>query len=377
MNKTKILYLISSLAQGGAERHLLDLVRTLDRDRFDFDICVLGDQVHFRSDLPADQPRFRLGGRVWFSPVAFLRLVRAIDRARPQILHTYLNDANLWGRLSTLNARDIRVVTSVHLDDMPMHYRLIERTLASRSDRIVAHSASVARLLIDRVGVAPSRVVVIPNGVDTERYRPATAEQSALARGRFGLALGDMVALMPARISPQKNHDVVVEALAILRRQDALPDNFKLLLAGRVSSRRYHRRVRHLITAGGLQDVVRFLGPVQDMPALYAAADFVLMPSQTEASPIAALESLASGIPLLLSAAANADAVLVDGVHGWELKNPTAASVAEALRMVLAQPPLDRLEMGRRARSHMVAGFTTARVGADFERLYQALLPPH
>ena len=107
MAPAKIFYPISSLAQGGAERHLLDLARRLDPDRYDSDICVLSDRAHFEGDLPAGQPRYRLGSRVWASPRAFAGLVWALRAARPQILHTYLNDANLWGRMRRLSpARD-------------------------------------------------------------------------------------------------------------------------------------------------------------------------------------------------------------------------------------------------------------------------------
>jgi hypothetical protein len=63
MARAKIFYLISSLAQGGAERHLLDLARHLDPDRFASDICVLKDQSHFQGDVPAGQPRYRLRSR--------------------------------------------------------------------------------------------------------------------------------------------------------------------------------------------------------------------------------------------------------------------------------------------------------------------------
>src|ERR1051325_7371643 len=176
MAGAKIFYLISSLAQGGAERHLLDLVRRLDRDRFDSDICVLNDRAHFKADVPEGQPRYRLGSRVWAYPPAFARLVRALREARPQIVHMYMNDANLWGRLAASFVRPRPLVmTSVHLDDMGPGYRWLERRLAGRSDCIVAHSRSIERLLVEKLGIPRERVVVIANGIDPERFRPAAA----------------------------------------------------------------------------------------------------------------------------------------------------------------------------------------------------------
>jgi glycosyltransferase involved in cell wall biosynthesis len=375
MAPAKIFYLISSLAQGGAERHLLDLARRLDPDRYVSDICVLSDRAHFEGDLPAGQPRYRLRSRVWASPLAFGRLVSALRAARPQILHTYLNDGNLWGRLAaTFTGPRPRVMTSVHLDDMSRGYRWLERRLAGRSDVIIAHSRSIERLLVEELGIAPERVLVIANGVDPDRFRPASEDAKQAARAAFGLGPTDFAALMAARIAPQKNQELVIEAMARLKASGALPAGFRLLLAGRVSSHAYDRRVRAAVAAGGLGAEVRFLGSVRDMPSLYAAADVVLMPSQTEASPIAALEALSCQVPVLISAASNTDGVLAPGQHGWQIGEATTGSIAGALTEIVATSAAARTHMGAAARARVLESFTIARVADDFMRRYDVLL---
>jgi glycosyltransferase involved in cell wall biosynthesis len=375
MARAKIFYLISSLAQGGAERHLLDLASRLDPDRFSSDICVLSDQAHFKGDLPAGQPRFRLKSRVWGWPPAFARLVAALRTAQPDILHAYLNDGNLWGRLAAGLVRPRpRVITSVHLDDMGPGYRWLERRLAARSDLIIAHSRSIERLLVAELGIERERVVVIPNGIDPDRFRPVDPQARAAARDAHGLAAEDFVALMAARIAQQKNQDLVIEALARLKASGGLPARFRLVLAGRVSSRAYDRRVREAVASSALEEHVRFLGPVRDMPSLYATADVMLMPSQTEASPIAALEALACNVPVLISAAANTDGVLVTGRHGWEIGEVTAATIAATIATIVATDGATRARMGAEARAHVLERFTTARVAADFMQRYDALM---
>jgi glycosyltransferase involved in cell wall biosynthesis len=381
VSRTKILYLISSLDQGGAERHLVDLVARLDPARFETEICVLRDELHFAGELPPGEPRHHLRARSWLAPRAFARLGSLLRAVRPAILHTYLNDANLWGRLAAmlagrhLGGPQLRVVTSVHCDAMPAGYRALERRLAARSDRIVAHSRNIARLLLNDLGLAPGRVVTIPNGVDTQRFRPAGAAEAASARAALGLERDATVALMPARISPLKNQDLVVQAVATLRDAGALPEGFRLLLAGRVSSAGMARRLRGRIARSRLGDRVRLLGAVRDMPALYAAADVVLLPSRTEASPIAALEALAAGVPVLISAAANSDQVLVPGRDGWQIERPGADQIAAALRAILDTAPAERRRMGERGRAHVCERFTATRVAGDFTRLYDQLHP--
>ncbi len=375
MHKTRVLYLISSLAQGGAERHLVDLVRGLPPDRWQPEICVRSGQVHYKSELPAGQPHHLLDSRVWASPAAFSRLVRALRSARPQIVHAYMNDANLWARLAVRAAGQPRprVITSVHLDDMSAWYRWGEPRLAAWSDRIVAHSRSIERFLVDQLGLPSRLVTVIPNGVDQEQFRPATEDQRRRARQARNFTPEQLIALMPARIAAQKNQDLVAEGLGALKSAGELPPSFRLLLAGRVSSPGYERRVRAAIARHGLADQVQFLGAVTDMPALYAAADVVLMPSQTEASPIAALEALACGVPVLISAPANTDQVLVDGRHGWQIDEATASTIAAGLRAILRTTAAQRQPMGQCARQHVLERFTLQRVVRDFERLYDEL----
>lgn len=375
MEKRRVLYLISSLTQGGAERHLVDLVRSLDPARWQPEICVRTARLHYKADLPAGQPRHDLRSRVWAFPPAFARLVGAIRSERPDIVHAYMNDANLWARLAVraAGAPRPRLITSVHLDDMSAAYQWWERRLARWSDRIVAHSRSIQRFLVDDLRIPSALVTVVPNGVDEDQFRPATEQERRAARLARGFTDDQLVAVMAARIAPQKNQDLVVEALGQLKAAGALPASFRLLLAGRVSSASYDRKVRAGIARHGLAEQVVFLGAVTDMRALYAAADVVLMPSRTEASPIAALEALACGIPVLISASANTDQVLVPDRDGWQIEQATAETIAASLRTIFASSAAQRTEMGKAARQHVLRGFTRQRVIQDFERLYEEL----
>ncbi|HSS38900.1 MAG TPA: glycosyltransferase family 4 protein, partial [Polyangia bacterium] len=152
------------------------------------------------------------------------------------------------------------------------------------------------------------------------------------------------------------------------------PPSFRLLLAGRVSSASYSRQVSAAVRRHGLDAHVQFLGAVSDMRELYAATDVVLMPSRTEASPIAALEALSCGLPVLISAAANTDAVLIPGHHGWQVDSPTVQTVADALAEILRSTRPERVDMGAASRAHVVDRFTCRRVTADFVALYGDLM---
>jgi glycosyltransferase involved in cell wall biosynthesis len=373
--KRRVLYVISTFAQGGAQRHLLDLIRRLDPTRFETAICVMNDVNHFAAGFPAGEPRYRLRSPVFWAPPAVLRLGRAIRDFRPDVLHSHMNDANLWARLVLPWAPARAVVTSVHLDDMSRLHRFWERRLYRRSDRIVAVSAGVRRMLVDEMGLPSSKVTVIVNGVDLSKFLPVDAEKRRAARAARGLAPDAFVALMPARITPQKNQDLVVELLATMKARGTLPPSFRLLLAGGISSRAMSQRIDRTIADNDLGAHVQRLGVVADMQTLYWASDLMMMPSRSEGSSLAAFEAMAAGLPVLISDTGNTDGAVVPGEHGWQVKANDRVDLERALLDVLATTPAERDRRGLAARRRVEAGFTTERVARDFTQLYEELAP--
>lgn len=374
--KLRVLYLIPSLVQGGAQRHLLEVHRELDRTRFDPAICSVLEGMYFTGDTTSDEPRFPLHRRFGFSPFTLTGIARVLRTFDPHILHCHLNDANLWGRLAArLAGFRGAVMTSVHLADMGLGYRVLERRLYALSTVVVAHSLSIERFLLERVGVPKEKLIVVANGVDPSRFTPGGDAERAAARQTFGFPPDVFIGLMPARISRQKNQDLMVEAMGRLRSQGRLPAHFRLVLAGNISTRAVANRVDALIAQHQLADQVVRPGAVRDIAAMYRASDCVLMPSRVEGLPLAGLEAMAMELPLLISDAANAHQVAVPGQHGWEVPVGDVDALANALAEVIATPRARLREMGRAGRQHVLAHFTSARVTREFEAAYQRFAP--
>jgi len=369
----RLLYLNPSLTQGGAERHVVDMVSILDRSRFDVAMCVVRPDNHYTAELPAGEPRFHLQ-RALFSPGTLRAVVETIRRFQPDVLHSHLNDGNLLARLATRFAPVPAVVTSVHLDDMSWLYRRAERMLWRYSNRIVAVSSGVRDFLIARVGIPADRIEVVVNGTDPRRFLPAEGNQRLLARQRFGVDERALVALMPARISHQKNQDLVIEAMGRLKKAGKLPAEFQLLLAGRTSSKQLLKRLRSRVASLGLENQVRFLGTVVEMQMLYWVSDVILMPSRSEGSSIAALEAMSAGLPILISDRGNTDGVIVDGETGWQIPANDIVALERALDVIVRIPPAERHRLGVAARRRIEGGYTLARVARDLETLYTSLL---
>ena len=286
MARAKIVYLISSLAQGGAERHLLDLVQPAGPRPVRQRHLRVERRAHFKGDVPAGQPRYRLGSRVWGSPAAFARSGRgAPGRAPSRSSHVHQRRQPL-GRVAASVGPRPRIMTSNppgrHGAGVPLARTAAGRAQRSHHRPFAQHRAAAGRPAPHRARARRGD----PNGIDPDRFRPATAPGASGVRDAHGLAADDFVALMAARIAQQKNQDLVMEALARLKAAGALPAAF-VLSARRPRVVAGLRSPASALIEGelGLERARAFSGPVGDMPSLYGTADVMLMPSRPKASP--------------------------------------------------------------------------------------------
>lgn len=183
----------------------------------------------------------------------------------------------------------------------------------AQADAVIASGTSMAKL---RAGPRPD-CVEVPNGVDVTRFRPHASD----FRARHGLADDDCVLLYVARFQDFKNHRVLVEALANLRHRLPAAPRLRLVLAG---SGPLRARVEAQAAAAGLSDAVLFLGEVNftDLPAVYAAADVMVISSDYESFCFAAIEAMASGLPVV-----STDCGWVPNLLGRSPGAPAAAAV--------------------------------------------------
>jgi glycosyltransferase involved in cell wall biosynthesis len=345
----KVLFLIPNLQQGGAERQILELATRLP-ERFEPVLCLFNDTIHYRDYLPPGQPRHVLGVPR-MNRAGFRRLVEVIRAEQPQILQTYRDKANFWGRLAARRAPVPIVVTSVRNRAIAPLHLAAERWLARRTDRVLTNSEGVRRELVKLARVPRAKIQIVHNFIDTARFRPPTADERAAAR-KLGLAL----------------------ALARLRRRGGLPPDAQVVLAGRKRDRLYASLLEPWLSWLGLRDQVTYLGAVSDMLSLYHAADALVLPSLYEGLPNAVLEAHACGLPAVVSHAANIDGLVIDGETGFEAPTFDHTRLAQALGQILELTPDARRLMGSRGRDHIVRSFSVERVRDEMVALYDRLL---
>lgn len=295
-----------------------------------------------------------------------LRTVRALA---PDVLHLQDRRAGMLGRLLAPTARRTRVVYTLHgvadgLSDLVagnlraaprrrrdrFYYLRLERLLARLGDRVVVPSDAVARFARDHVGLPAAGLDVVPNGVDPRRFRPAPA------RGRAPTV--DVVWL--GGLVPVKRPDLLLEAVA------ALPDVRATLVGGGELEDVVRRQCDRL----GLDARVRILGHREDPAPELAAADLYALTSVAENCPLALLQAMASGLPVVVPAVGGVPEVVRDGVEGLVLPPGDPAALTEALGRLVGDPDL-RDRMGRASRERVLAGFTLDHCVERMERCYE------
>lgn len=370
---TKIVFCIPSLIQGGAERQMLQLIRSLPA-RFEPVLVLFEDKVYYQDLLPPGQPKYVLGTDQKMTVAKFRKLVEILRTEQPAIFHSYLNNANFWGRLAALRAKVPVVISSVRARMMEPQYLAIERQLAARSTLVIANSVGIKDELVTIGRVDPDRVRVVHNFLDVEKWRLPSDDERTAARAKLGLSPTATVVAIPARISLQKHQAGVLLALDQMAARGELPPETVVVMPGRKGTSLIDKLVERLAQRPRVKSLVVMNGAESDMRSLYWAADLMVLFSLWEGLPNVALEAAACGTPSLLSHAANLDGIVEPGVTGWEVKTGIPSALARGLATALATPRSERQAMGRRGRDRVVTMFSPDRVLAETLSVYDSLL---
>jgi glycosyltransferase involved in cell wall biosynthesis len=359
---------IQSLNYGGMERVLSDLVSRCDQDRFEAHVLCLNflgryskglDRV---AELHVARPMSRL------SMLRPSSLSHDMARIAPDVVHTH---SGVWYKAS-LAARRARVPWLVHTEHGRREpdgwtHRLIDGIAARRTDAIVAVSARLALDLPTTIRAPSSRVVYIPNGIDTEQYRPR--EDTGTIRRELGIPPGAPIIGSIGRLEPIKTYDVMVNAFAEFVRTDAGRDAI-LVIAGDGSER---GNLQRLIDRLELHGRAHLLGWRDDVHDLFSAFTIYSMSSRSEGTSISLLEAMSSGLaPIVTNVGGNA-AVLGPSLSGSLVPAGQASALGGAWQAMGTNPAL-RASTARLARQRVIEEFSVARMVQAYEVIYDRQL---
>lgn len=376
MSEIRLTLVASTLALGGSERVMRSLFLRLPGHGFRLQLLLLRDPGPIGEELlAAGVPGSSRLARWSCDPLCLLRLIGCMRRFRPHIvLCLDHRNAMFWGRLAALLAGVPKRVVASHTTRRfggGKSFGAAERLLMGMTDRVIALSQSHARHLIAEEGIAAEKVAVVENGVDVALFTRRGAGELSALRKRFGLSGREKVVVMVAGMRPEKAHEVLLAAMVEVRR--ALPGTVLLLVGGGPGK----ERVERLVAEWGLEEAVMLLGERGDVAELLGLADLAVLPSHpyVETLPLAILEAMAAGVPVVASSVGSIPELIEDGVTGRLVPPGDSKRLAEVIIAMLADEKAGKA-MADRARIKVEQRYSLERMICRYATLFSSLLEP-
>jgi D-inositol-3-phosphate glycosyltransferase len=246
-----------------------------------------------------------------------------------------------------------------------------EAFLAGQVDAIVAGSAAEVGTLIDDLHTPTERLWVIPPGVDTDLFTPDRARNDTAIREEFGLPASRPILVIAGRVQPLKDQELGIRILSELAMAEPAP---LLVLAGEAMDPAYRARLEQAAIVYGVEADVRFVGALdrETLADLFAAAEYTLVTSYSETFGLVALESAASGTPVLGFRGTGLLESVSDGESGYLVDSRDPAEWAAVIRAHRADGA--RAAAMRQSARGFAAGFTWATAAASHLALYESLV---
>ncbi len=365
----RVLHVIPTLAGGGAERFVASLAPRLCDSGLDCGVMTI-----YPSTVPFDRLTrgqvdvidIERSGR--YDPGFFGRMVSEMRSWGPDLVHTHMHNGKYWGRLAALFSGVRAIVHTVHNPCDPHRIfgeQFVDRLLNAASAAIVTFSQSQRRFLCDLERIPLDKVVVIPNGITHLAVPQKSAKEKA--RRLLGITPDEFVIFVVGTLYRPKNQRLALEALSAMPLQRC---RIRLCVVGDGIDRNV---LEQLASDLGVAEHVTFLGSRGDVREILPGADLLFVPSLTEGMPLAVLEAMSVGVPILSTPWIGASDLLEEGQLGMLARDWKPSTIAECFSRAMLERDRAKL-VAMRAQSRARAEYDIAITARSYRRLYESLL---
>jgi glycosyltransferase involved in cell wall biosynthesis len=364
--KLSVLLLGTQMATGGAQRVLLDQANWFHANGYSVTVAFFYDKQGLHQQWQKVSPfvihnlHSRESGASHFSNIidlakGMLHLWKLLQSGHFDVIETFTQDSNLLGLpVAWLCKVPIRIAT-IHgrIDgDTKLRRRFHAWLMNSNIASMVIAVSNGTQATAIQEGIKPHKIEVIPNGIALQESDKVRQPQY---RETIGIPQQHIFLLAVGRLIQQKAHDTLVQAMAIVCRH-----NPKIVL-GIAGDGPLLETLNNQIVDLGMQENVRLLGNRDDVPELLASADIFVMSSRSEGLPIALLEAMGAGLPVICTQIESIEDVIENGRHGILVPIDNAEALALAIER-LSGDPNTRLRLSREAKQRVLDSYTLDRM---------------
>lgn len=371
-----IAHVLYSLRTGGMERFVVTLInQTGGRYRHAI-VCLTESGAMYREIVDASVPCLALhkqAGKDWG---CYLRYWRALRDLKPDVVHSYnigtldlAPVARLAGVRHVIHAERGRDVADPH--GRNRRYRRLRRWMSPLIERWLPVSRDLESWLTTDVGIDPSKVGYIPNGIDVRKYTARSGPPHVRSLTADFAPAGTLLAMNVGRLNAVKDQSGLIDAFDRLCKGDTpAAANSRLAIVGEGPERAaLERHIRRL----GLVDRVCLIGNRNDVPALLAEADMFVLSSVAEGMPGVVLEAMASSLPVVATRVGGSAELVVDGETGTLVAPSDPGALAAAMDAYVRDPAL-RQRHGNAGRARAEGRFSLDSMVSAYVALYDGLL---
>ncbi len=342
-----VMFLLSTMPVGGAETLLVNMVRKFDRTRIRPSVACLKHRDELGEVLASEIPVFDHLIRHKFDLAVVGRLRKLFRQEKVHAVVTVgAGDKMFWGRIAGYTAGVPVILSALHSTGWPDGVGKLNRTLTRITDGFIAVAQHHAEYQIQHERFPPSKVFLIPNGVDTQRFRFDTEKRNQW-RERLNIPLDAPTISIVAALRPEKNHAMFLQIAAnVLQR---LPQAHFVIAGDGSLKPDLEQQARTL----GIAPQVHFLGTVSDVVGVLSMSDLFTLTSKNEASPVSIMEALACERPVVAPSVGSIHETVRSGENGFLVEVDDIDQATERWLEILSNPELAR-SMGAAGRARVV-----------------------
>ncbi len=366
----RILEIIGDLRIGGAERMVVDLAKGLKNKGHKVTVCALNKGGPLEEELKMEGvetivlSNLPLRNKYIFYFV--FRLFKLMKKDKFDIVHTHMFLANFWGRVAAILSGAKVIISTEQNQDLWKKRRhiFVDKILSLFTNKIIAVSSAVKVFVVKKEKISAKKLTVIHNAVDPKEFMPCDA---SYLKKEFNIYDGTFIVGTVSRLIPQKGQQYFLEAAHQISKNNK---NIKFFIIGDGALRKSLEILSERI---GIVDKVIFTGFQQDIAGFLSILDIFVLPTLREGLPVALIEAMAMGKPIITTNIRGMEDLVTDGYNGLLVSPENPDMLAKAI-LKLINDNLYAQKLGLNARKTVKEKFSLKIMVEKTERIYQGFL---